>query len=71
MNSPSTPVAGRKKNSERKSRKVEFMVTDYWYATFEAEAKSWGLELSAYIRVACEEKRRNDLVKRAQGEDAD
>ena len=65
MHHAGSPVASRKPKSERKSRKVEFMVTEDWYSTFEVEAKSWGLDLSAYVRVACEEKRRRDHGEKA------
>lgn len=53
-------VASKKKKADRMTVRIEFMVTEEWEATFRAAAKSWGMDLSTYIRTACEEKRRRE-----------
>jgi hypothetical protein len=55
-------VATRKNKSDKKTDRVEVAVTEEWRETFEEEAKRWGLDLSSYIRLACEEKRRRDRI---------
>jgi len=57
---PEQSVANKKPKNERKTEKVEFMVTPQWLETFTNEAESWGTTLSEYVRLACEEKRRRD-----------
>lgn len=58
------PVPKHKKKDDRKSVRIEFMVTEDWAEAFREEAKSWGIDLSQYVRIACEEKRRNDQAKK-------
>ncbi len=53
-------VPNPKKKSDRKSVRIEVMVTEDWAETFKAEADSWDIDLSQYIRIACEEKRRRE-----------
>lgn len=46
-----------------KTEKVEFMASPPWVRKFEKEAEKFGLSLSAYVRLACEEKHARDHRK--------
>jgi hypothetical protein len=56
----STTMPPKGKSNEKKSEKFEFLISPEWREEFEAEARRIGVTLSAYVRMACREKKDRD-----------
>jgi hypothetical protein len=54
------PVPKKQPNPEPKQARVNFLAEESWVKRVDREAKALGLSLSAYIRLACNEKMRRD-----------